>query len=202
MIEVIECEQGSDAWFAARLGNATASEFDTVQAQGKGGSPSKTRRTYMLKLLGERLTGEKAYSYSNDHMERGKEMEAEALALYEFQTDATVLKVGHIRDTVKRAGASPDGLVGTDGGLVEIKTKLAHLQLETLLQDKVPPEHIAQLQGALWISGRPWVDLVCYWPKLPLFVKRVTRDEAYIAALAIAVEDFNNELAQLEERFK
>ena len=47
-----------------------------VMAKGEG----KTRREYMLKLLGERLTGEPSDSYTNQHMERGKLMEGLASA--------------------------------------------------------------------------------------------------------------------------
>jgi hypothetical protein len=40
-------------------------EFSTVMAKGKDGGKSVTRRTYMLKLAGEILTGEPMESYSN-----------------------------------------------------------------------------------------------------------------------------------------
>lgn len=199
MIEIINCEQGSPEWHAARAGIVTASEFATVLAKGRGGGESKTRRTYMLRLLGERLTGEVAESYSNGHMERGKALEAEARDAYAFLHDADYVQVGFIRNG--DAGASPDGLIGADG-MVEIKTKLPHLQLDVLLTDEVPSEHIAQCQGALWIAEREWIDFVSYWPKLPLFVKRIHRDEAYIERLAAAVAEFNAELAQLQQRFQ
>ena len=199
MIEVITCDQGSPEWHAARAGIVTASEFATVLAKGRGGGESKTRRTYMLRLLGERLTGEVAESYSNGHMERGKALEAEARDAYAFQCDADYEQVGFIRSGDK--GCSPDGLIG-ERGMVEIKTKLPHLQLDVLLTDEVPSEHIAQCQGALWIAEREWIDFASYWPKLPLFVKRIHRDEAYIERLAEAVAEFNAELAQLQQRFQ
>lgn len=199
MIEIINCEQGSPEWHAARAGIVTASEFATVLAKGRGGGESKTRRTYMLRLLGERLTGEVAESYSNGHMERGKALEAEARDAYAFLHDADYVQVGFIRNG--DAGASPDGLIGADG-MVEIKTKLPHLQLDVLLTDEVPSEHIAQCQGALWIAEREWINFVSYWPKLPLFVKRIHRDEAYIARLAEAVAEFNDELQTLQARFQ
>ena len=198
-IEVFDFEQGSADWFKARLGIPTASEFDTVLATGRGGGESKTRRTYMLKLLGERLTGEQAYSYSNEHMERGKEMEAEARDMYAFLTDLETTRVGFIRNG--QVGCSPDSLIGTDG-MLEIKTKLAHLQLDVILCDELPSEHKAQCQGQLWVAEREWVDFVSYWPKLPLFAKRIYRDEVYIKRLASEVDRFNQELASLAERVR
>jgi hypothetical protein len=199
MIQIFDCEQGSPEWYACRLGIPTASEFDCILAQGRSGGPSKTRRTYMMKLVGEILTGEAAYNYTNDHMERGKEMEAEARDLYTFKTDIEPQQVGFIRNG--SVGCSPDSLVG-DKGLLEIKTKLAHLQLEVLLDDVLPPEHKAQVQGQLWVAEREFVDFVCYWPRLPLFAKRVYRDEEYIKNLARAVDQFRNEMAQVIARVR
>lgn len=198
-VQIFDCEQGTPEWEAARLGIPTASEFDTVQAKGKGGGESKTRRTYLLKLAGEILTGEQMYSFNNDHMERGKVMEDEARNLYAMVTDLEPVRVGFMRRG--NAGASPDSLIGEDG-LLEIKTKLAHLQLECILSGEVPSEHYAQCQGQLWISGRQWLDFVSYWPGLPLFVKRMNRDELYIAKLRESVDLFNNELAAMVENIK
>jgi hypothetical protein len=191
-LQIIDCEQGSAEWFAARAGIPTASEFATVVAKGRGGADSKTRRAYMMKLIGERLTGQPMESYSNVHMERGKVMEDEARDLYAMLRDCEPQRVGFMRRG--EAGASPDALIGTDG-LLEIKTKAPHLQIETLLANRLPPDHIAQVQGQLWISGREWVDFVSYWPGLPLFVTRVPRDEQYIATLKVEVADFLAEMA-------
>jgi hypothetical protein len=200
MIRIIECEQGTPEWFAARAGIPTASEFSTVMAKGKGGGDSVTRRKYMLSLLGERLTGECVEGYTNGHMERGKAMEAEARDLYQFQTDNPILQVGFIRNDELAAGASPDSLIADDG-ILEVKTKLPHLQLELLLTGGLPAEHKAQVQGLLLVSGRKWVDFVSYWPKLPLFRVRVERDEEYIALIAGHIAAFNAELAELQKGF-
>ena len=192
---IIDCEQGSPEWFKARLGIPTASEFDTVMAKGRGGGDSKTRRTYMLKLIGERMTGEPAESYTNAHMERGKAMEAEARNAYAFIREVTPIPVGFIRNG--EVGASPDSLIGTDG-CMEAKTKLPHLHLEVLLAGVLPPEHKAQVQGQLWVAEREWCDFVSYWPKLPPFIIRVHRDEAYIAELEAGVAKFLDELNALQ----
>lgn len=198
-MQIIECEQGSEEWFAARLGIPTASMFATVMAKGRDGGSSVTRKTYLLKLVGEVLTGEPMESYSNHHMERGKEYEPDARNLYAFMHDCEPQLVGFIRNGQK--GCSPDSLVGANG-MVEIKTKLPHLQVDCLLSDRVPPEHKAQCQGALWVAEREWIDFVSYWPGLPLFVTREHRDEEYIAKLAAAVDEFNDELAHVVARIK
>ncbi len=196
-VQIFDCEQGADEWKAARLGIPTASEFATVMAKGKSGGDSKTRRTYMLKLIGERLTGEPMWSYQNEHMERGKLMEDEARDLYAMLKDCEPQRVGFIRRG--EAGASPDSLVGS-GGLLEIKTKLPHLHIDAILAGQLPAEHKAQCQGQLWISGREWLDFVSYWPGLAPFVVRVDRDEPYIAGIRSAVDEFLEELAETMAR--
>src|SRR5574338_1695828 len=198
-MHIFTCDQGSEEWIKARLGIPTASEFHTVMAAGKGGAESRTRRTYMLKLAGEILTGEQMESYSNHHMERGKAMEAEARDLYAFMRDVSPECVGFIRNGNK--GCSPDSLVGSDG-MAEIKTKLPHLQVDCLLGQRVPPEHIAQCQGALWVAEREWIDFVSYWPGLPLHIHRTYRDENYISKLAEAVDQFSVELTQVVENVR
>lgn len=199
MIQIIECEQGTPEWFAARAGIPTASEFHTVMAVGPKGGKSVTRVDYLNKLAGEILTGEPMPSYSNADMERGKLMEDEARNLYAFMTDRAPQRIGFIRNGDK--GASPDSLIGANGGL-EIKSAAAHVQIKRLLADELPSEHKAQVYGSMWVAEREWWDFTSYCPKLPLFVKRVYRDEEYIQKIALAVELFNVELQQTVDYIK
>lgn len=190
MIQIFTCKQGSEEWRRARMGLPTASEFHSVLAKGEG----KTRKKYMFELIGERLTGEPMAQFSNIHTERGHLLEDEARQLYSFDVAEPLIQVGFVRNEI--AGCSPDSLVGEDG-VLEIKTKLAHLQLVVLHEDRVPPEHVAQCQGALWVTGRKWLDFVSYWPGLPLFVKRVYPDIEYQEKLAAALKLFEAEMQQL-----
>lgn len=189
-----DCEQNTEAWHRARLGLPTASMFATVQARGKGGGESLTRKTYLLKLAGEILTGQPMANFSNAQMERGHAMEDEARERYAFEHDAEPIKVGFISNG--RKGCSPDSLLDANG-LLEIKTKEAHLLIEALLRDDAPPEHKAQCQGQLWVAEREWIDLAIYWPKLPLVVHRAYRDEAYLKSLGASVDEFNAELDEM-----
>lgn len=196
MIEIMDVEQGTAEWFTARAGIPTASKFATVMAVGKQGGKSVTRVEYLNKLAGEILTGEPMSTYRNDDMERGHEQEGEARDLYTFMYSREPQQVGFVRNGMK--GCSPDSLIGSDGGL-EIKSALAHIQIERLLRGTLPPEHKAQVQGSLWVCERAWWDFASYCPKLPLFVVRVERDEDYIKKLAAEVDLFNTELQQTVE---
>lgn len=190
-----DLEQGSEEWFRARAGLPTASKFSTVMAKGEG----KTRSEYMRKLAGEILTGEPSEQFGNVHTERGNAMEDEARETYAFINDAEITRVGFIRNGNR--GASPDSLVGSNGGL-EIKTALPHIQIDRLERNRLPPEHKAQVQGNLWISEREWWDFCSYWPKLPVLTVRVYRDEAFIAQLSDEVDRFNDELHALVARIR
>jgi hypothetical protein len=197
---ICDMEQGADAWFAARLGRVTCSQLSTVMASGRGGGESKTRRKYMLQLIGEILTGEKAESYSNGHMDRGHIMEIEARDLYQLTTGNEVNQVGFVQ-LGDHVGGSPDGLVG-DKGAIEIKSALPHIHLETLLRGEVPTEHIPQCQGLLYVLDREWIDFISYWPSLPIFIKRVQRDSAVITKIRVAIDSFMEELVDITEQIK
>ncbi len=194
MIEVFNCEQNSPEWDELRRGIVTASQFSTVMAKGRGNTPSVTRRKYMLTLAGDRLGGKAADSYTNSHMERGHTLEEEACKTYAFMCDVEPTPVGFVRNG--NVGASPDRFLN-ENGLLEIKTKLPALQLECLLADKIPAEHIKQCQGQLWVTQREYLDFVSYWPGLPIFIKRMQRDERLIAEIKINVDQFNVELDTL-----
>jgi hypothetical protein len=199
MIEIIDCPQNSDAWYRARLGLPTASMFKTIMANGRGGGESVSRRDYLLKLAGELVSGEPMENYSNAFMRRGKDMEDEARKFYSFLTSAEPKQIGFIKNGNK--GCSPDSLIDEDG-MLEVKTHAAHIMVELILKDDFPPRHLAQCQGQLWVAEREWLDLICYWPGFPPFVKRIFRDSAYIRQLSIAVEQFNCELAEIVERVR
>lgn len=198
-VQIIECEQGTPEWYACRLGLVTSSMFKTVLASGKGGSESLTRATYMRKLAGEIITGEPMDNYVSADMARGTIMEDEARSYYAFSTGAEMQRVGFIRNGSK--GCSPDSLIDTQG-MFETKSNAPHVLIELILKNDFPPAHKAQCQGGLWVAERDWIDICCYWPKMPALIKRAYRDESYIAELSREVDRFNEELAETVERVR
>lgn len=190
-----DIEQGTDEWRRIRSGIPTASSFAKLLAKGAG----KTRNSYMIELAAEILTGEIVEGYSNADMDRGTALEPEARARYAFEHDAVVKQVGFIRNGDK--GCSPDGLIDASG-MLEIKCPRATTHITTLIENRVPTGYTAQVQGALWVAEREWIDFVSYCPGLPLFVRRVGRDETFISGLAGEVARFNSELAELVEKVR
>lgn len=199
-IEIIDCEQKSEEWYRARMGIPTASMFGTVLAGWKTGQESKTRDSYMRKLAGEILSEVPMESYSNDDMERGVAQEPEIRARYAFHYDADIAEVGFIKN--HGTGCSPDGLIGTDG-MLQIKSAAPHVMIEILLAGAVPAKHIPQLQGEMWVAERQWTDLVIgSAPKMPLFVQRVERSDAYIQMLTQGVAEFNAQLQTMVAKIR
>ena len=205
MIEKVE--QGTPEWFAARLGNVTASRVADVIAKTKSGY-SASRENYMAQLICERMTNTVAESYSNAAMQWGTETEPLARAAYESIADVLVDEVGYVQHPrIERAGASPDGLIGLFG-LLEIKCPNTATHIDTLITEQVPTKYITQMQWQMVCTGRAWCDFVSFDPRLPnglqVFVKRVEFDTEYAATLEIEVVKFLAELdtkiSKLNER--
>lgn len=192
-MQTLTLEQGGEEWLAARCGLVTMSRLKELMVNGKGpGGFGASAMTYMNELIGERITGEPAAAWQgNAHTQRGHEMEPIARELYQEASGNEPHEVGIILN--HGVGYSPDGLIG-DSGALEIKTKLPKLQVEVLLAGEIPKEHMAQIQGGLWVSEREWLDFVSFWPGMPLFVKRAYRDEKMIQQIAERVEAFYQEL--------
>ena len=200
-MEIIkDCEQGSDLWHFHRLGSVGGSSIGSVLAKGEG----KSRKTLMYKLAGEILSGVKTEDYKNANMQRGNDFEDEARQYYEFVTGNTVEQVALIKSDIPGTHNSPDGLVGTDGGL-EIKVRLPHIFVELVETEAIEVAYKRQIQHFLWITGRDWVDYLNYCPEIstrPAIIKRIFPDKKIIEQIETELPIFLKELSELIERFR
>ncbi len=190
-----EITQGSQVWFAMRLGKVTASKVADVMSKGKGSAESAGVRNYRAQLVAERLTGTVEETYTNGAMQRGTGLEPLARECYEFLKGCTVDQVAFVdHPTIPMSGASPDGCIGEDG-LVEIKCPNTATHIDYLLCGEPPATYIKQMTWQLACTGRKWVDFVSYDPRLPedlqLFVVRFRRDDGDIEEMEKAVAVFN-----------
>lgn len=200
-------EQGTEGWFADRLGKVTASRLADVLAKTKTGY-SASRNNYMTQLVLETITQTRAESYTNLAMAWGTEQEPFARAAYEAKTGQMVEEVGFLpHPTISLAGASPDGLVGDDG-MVEIKCPSTSTALECWLTQSqggnpVDGKYFAQMQWQMRCADRSWCDYVVFDPRMPakaqLFVTRVERDEEW---LKNAEEEVTKFLAEMQDKVK
>lgn len=191
---VHDVPQGSPEWKALRVGIPTASEFSRLVTNTlKDGEYklSASLEGYARELAAELFAGKQMSDFDgNVWMDRGKEKEAEAVALYEFTTDAAISSVGFITTDDGLCGCSPDALVGDDGGL-EVKCLKAESHVEVMAYYKkhghAPVKYTQQVQACLWITGRAFWDQLFYHPDLPPLTVRQTLDPLQAAAFAKAV---------------
>lgn len=194
-----DIEQGSDEWFAARCGKATASKIADVIAKTKSGY-STSRANYAAQLIIERLTGQKVEGFSNAAMQWGIETEAQARAAYDLHSGNDVKEIGFvIHPSIPESGASPDGTIGDDG-LLEIKCPNTATHIDFLLSPEVDKKYHTQMQWQMACTGRKWCDFASFDPRLPLNLQlkvvRISRNEATIAELEQEVRSFLDEVDQ------
>ena len=164
-----------------------------------GGLLSESRITYLGELLAEWWSGEPFHDFESELMARGTQLEEDAFNYYAFTRDAEPRKVGIVyKDEERMVAASPDALVGDDGGL-ECKCPRPDVHL-VWLASGMPTKHIAQVQACLWVTGRQWWDFLSYCPGLPELLVRVEPDEKYQAALDEHVPAFIGEVLAARER--
>lgn len=205
---IVEVEQGSPEWKAARAGKVTASRIPDVMAKIKSGGEAAARRDYRVQIATELLTGEPAEDgFQSKDMLWGIQQEPFAREAYEAQTGLRVDVVGFVlHPTIARAGCSPDGLVGWDGmgapaGLVQFKCPKSGTHLGYIIADVVPTDYVPQMTWEMENTGAPWCDFVSFDPRMPehlrLFVKRLTLDQVKAAEITREVKAFLGEVDDL-----
>lgn len=197
-----ELEQGTDEWLAARCGIITASVVGLlITSKTLKPASNDTSRGLTAQLVAERITGHVEPTRVSADMERGTLDEPFAREIYsEHYAPATEVGFMVSDDSGHRIGYSPDGLVGEDG-LIEIKSRRQKIQLATILADEVPLENMAQMQTGLFVSGREWCDYASYCGGMPLYVKRVLPDAKWHEAITAAVDQFEENAAQMIDTY-
>lgn len=190
-------DQATPEWFAARLGKATASRLSDMMATTKSGWGA-SRANYLAELVAERLTGKKSEGFTNAAIKWGLDTEPHARNAYCFLRDVDVAEVGFVdHPTIAMTGASPDGLVASDG-LLEIKCPMTATHIETLLTGRIAEKYLLQMQWQMACTVRNWCDFVSFDPRMPeemqFFCTRIARDEALIAKLSVEIQRFLREV--------
>lgn len=187
--------QGSPEWIAARSGVLTASEIGLIisPTELKAANSDKCR-AHMYELLAQRISGYVEPHYIGDEMLRGRDDEITARDLYS-KNYAKVRDMGFITNDKWgfTLGYSPDGLVGQKGA-IECKSRRQKFQIETIVNGKVPKEHVIQVQTGLLVGELEWIDFITYSGGLPMYTVRVEPDLAVQGAIITAATIFENNL--------
>lgn len=199
--------QGSTEWLNLRSGIPTSSEFDRILTPKGNLSGKSTREKYRDELLAERIMGHPRVEAMSRWMDRGSQMEAEAVAFYQFQREVETEKVGFITNDAGTIGCSPDRRVVPieSKRLLEIKCPSEGVHVAYLLADGGAYDaYRVQTQGQLWVAEADVNDLVSFHPEMPYALHAVERDDKFIALLKEAVEEFSADLeaksAELKDR--
>ena len=195
-------EQRTPEWKQERHGLFTASRFADVLARNKKtGEPLKAYHDCIWQVVTERLSGVPTEGATGFALIWGTEVEPFAREAYELETGNIVTESGFIvHPKYPHVGCSPDGLIGTDGGLELKCPKSSIVHLERFISG-VPAEYMPQIQGCMMVTGRQFWDFASYDPRMPeshrLLIIRVKRDEEFINKLELAIDDAENSARDL-----
>lgn len=189
-----DIEQGSDEWYELRCGVLTASNMKLVLTPTLKIANNDKSRAHAFELLAQRITKYVEPQYISDDMIRGQEDEILARAKY-AEHYAPVQEMGFVVNDEWGfiIGYSPDGLVGDDG-LIEIKSRRAKYQIETILTGQVPEEYMLQIQTGLLVTGRKWCDFISYCGGMQMVTIRVEPNPEMLSAILAAATGFETDL--------
>ena len=198
-MKIINCDQGTDEWFAARLGVITASNFHTLMGKGI------TRDNILLDKAAEILTGVVCqYSMLNSKdIQRGHDLEPDARSAYELLSGNTVNEIG-FASLDAYVGASPDGLIGDDG-LIEIKCPRQKGFLEVVIggAKKIKQIYRTQIQFQLYVLERQWCDFCVYCEEFdnPIHIIRVERNNEEIEKIKTEIERAKKDIFDILNKY-
>lgn len=203
MVKIYNFEQETPEWYAVRLGKMTASHASEIGNCGKG------LDSYTMEKAAELFTGKTKKLRKNSAMINGVNTEPLARFAYEMERGVTIQQIG-FAEYNDYVGASPDGLVGEDGG-IEIKSRdsdeesFSNTHLKLLFGvEKFDSKHVWQCHMNMFVFDRKWWDLMSFDPAFKeksLFIERIYRspkhDEALITGFSMGEAMIKNKLEKL-----
>ena len=200
-------EQRTEEWLKERSGKFTGSRFaDAMACNKRTGEPLQSFYDLVWDVVAERIMGAPKEGPTGIALQWGTDVEPYAKEAYEFNSGNIVEQCGFIlHKEYDFVGCSPDGLVGSDGG-IEIKCpKDSTIHLRRFI-DGVPEKYIPQCQGFLWVTGREWIDFASYDPRMPddhrLLIIRITRNDEFIKRLESRILEAEAMVNDLVNRIK
>lgn len=222
-MRIVTATQNSAEWLREKCGVISASRMaDAISYLKRGekkGKESEKRHRYKRDLAMERMTDIITPHYVSPDMDFGSQFEAVARAEYMDLTGREVLRVGFVlHPTYDFFGASPDGLIEAERGIVEFKVPRLDTHLDWVEDGVAPEGHVPQCDAGICCTEYDFCDFVSYSPPvdeeymhpsvrdprrplLPkdfqMFVVRVPRDEKRIADLEAEAVKLNAEVDEL-----
>lgn len=188
-------EQRSEEWFKARVGVVTGSRVGSIL----GVNPYQSADDVLRDMVREYFGAEKEFK-GNVATNHGERMEPVALEFYERTSGNRVEQTGLVKhDKHDWLGASPDGLIGIDGGL-EIKCPY-WAKAPYSVHEK--PSYYAQCQHIMEVCDLEWMDFLCYINDDLYLLERLPRDSDWFAEALPKLERFHKKyLAAISDESK
>lgn len=192
-------EQRTAEWDKLRSGKLTASVASKLVTPT--GKKSIQYKGEIARILAEIMgLQEPEFIRPTYWMERGINLEKQARAWFEVETNLQVSDIGFVSDDSNLVGASPDGIIidHTDDGEVhiplELKCPKPSTHIQYLIDGGVPSEYIAQVHFQIALCNAPYGYFCSYNPNIRPLILRVNRDE-YTATIEAAIADYISEYA-------
>jgi len=188
--------QKSDEWFKLKTGVISASQTKLMLSKKLAVSNNDKSRAHVYEIAAQRAVNHIEETYQSWDMQRGNVEEIYAKDLYS-KHKAQVKDCGFITNDKLGfiIGASPDGLVGEDGG-IEVKSRCQKLQMQAIADDEIPELDMLQVQTNLFVSEREWWDYISYSNGMPMYIKRARPDMDYFTAIRKAFTDFDQDVKE------
>jgi len=194
---ILHMAQRSDAWFQARKGVLTASNFGPWLINS-GKVAEQARERAICKLIAERANCESAPNYENWAMQRGTELEPQAVAAFEGETGIKVADVGFCLSKFGNFGCSPDGLIVGHSIGFEGKVPVPETHIRYRRAGELPDEYLFQIHGSMAVTGATAWHFQSWNPGLASLRILIERDE-FTEKLKAALIAFS---AQYEEAWE
>ena len=194
---ILHMAQRSDAWFQARKGVLTASNFGPWLLNS-GKVAEQARERAICKLIAERANCESAPNYENWAMQRGTELEPQAVAAFEGETGIKVADVGFCLSKFGNFGCSPDGLIVGHSIGFEGKVPVPETHIRYRRAGELPDEYLFQIHGSMAVTGATAWHFQSWNPGLASLRILIERDE-FTEKLKAALIAFS---AQYEEAWE
>ena len=190
--------QNTEEWYRHRMGKPTASKFDKIitTAGRRAGAP---RYEYMYQLVYERIYKRRISTMPGNYWtERGKLLEPHAARKFTEMTGLELMLVGFLTTDNGKIGASPDRIVNWKHAVqIKCPTPWNHIRYSVMGPEK---DYKAQLQGEMYVGEFDRLDFFSYAPCMPCVIHTVYRDDEYLKAMHVILQEFADELDEAEKK--
>lgn len=147
---IIDCEQRSPEWFAARAGRVTGSKAKIVFMGDKTGG----RDDYLLQLALERKTAIiEPEPFFSKEMKRGVDKEPWGREIIEIDYGVLIRQTGFCRHNKLMIGMSFDGDINDFESFIEVKMPKSKTHINYMRAKKLPTDYKCQVMHGHLVSG-------------------------------------------------